>query len=174
MKEEPINGLETITSQSSRGGRIAETVKKEARGYISDVFSGTLFYTPIMGANEYFIAGMELDEVLSTRGGMVVTNMFIGRPYGKFRDFWARKVMRADANSSRLKKWATDITAPIMFYAPVYAAMMKMSGASWEETGTALATGMTIVTLSGRPYGWFLDKCRRIMGVKPALDKERI
>ena len=124
-----------------------------------------------MGANEYFIGGMEFDEVLTTRATMALTTLFINRPYGKFRDIWAKKVMKADGYSSKLKKFTTDVTASAVFYAPVYTAMIKASGASWEETGSALAGGMALITLTGRSFGGVLDKSRELFGIKPALNK---
>ena len=149
--------------------KVLRTIKKEARGYAVDTSAGLIFYNPLQAANEYFIAGLEPKEVLSTRLGMSVVGLFASRPYGKFREYWAKRC-KTNPDSSRLRKFITDASGSLIFYAPIYSAILGISGASSEEIALALPVGMTTAIITGRPYGWFLDKWRKTFRVKPVLD----
>ncbi len=100
---------------------------------------------------------------------MSITGLFISRLYGKFREYWAKRC-KTDADSSRLRKFVTDTFGGLIFYTPIYSAMMGLSGASPEEIALALPAGLTIGTMMSRPYGLFLDKWRKKFGIKPVLD----
>ena len=53
-----------------------------------------------------------------------------------------------------------------------YAAVVYfLSGASTEEALAAMPFGVTYNTVSGRPFGWFLDKYRKFWGTTPVYDK---
>ncbi|MBW2990926.1 L-alanine exporter AlaE [Candidatus Woesearchaeota archaeon] len=155
---------------SPKLSKLVSTVKREARGYIADTSAALVFGNIVYGANEYFIGGLEPNEVLKTRLGMSFMGLFISRPYGKFREFWA-KLLKTDAESSKLKKFVTDVTGNVAYYSPVYAGIMTLSGASIEEIAKALPAGIVIGFISGRPMGWFMDKSRKLFKVKPVLDK---
>ncbi len=152
----------------SRLEKIVRTVKDGARGYIVDTSISLIYANAVFGAGEYFIAGMEPDELLKTRVGMSLVGFVIYRPYGKFRDYWA-KLLNADAKSSSLKKFFTDVSGNMLYFTPFYAGMMCVSGASVEEMGTALCAGMITAPLTARPYGWIMDRWRRMWGTKPTL-----
>lgn len=149
--------------------KILETVKREAKGYMADTSAVFLFYNPILAANEYFLGGLEPKEVLTTRISMSIAGLFTSRLYGKFREYWAKKC-KTNPDSSRLRKFVTDTTGIVVFYTPIYSAGMLLSGASAEEIAVALPAGTVIGALTGRPYGWCLDKWRKIWKVKPVLD----
>ena len=149
--------------------KILRTIKKEAKGYMTDTSAALMFYNPLLAANEYFIGGLEPEEVLSTRIGMSITGLFASRLYGKFREYWAKRC-KTDADSSRLRKFVTDVSGNLIFYTPIYSTIMWTSGASPEEIALALPAGLTTGTIMARPYGWFLDKWRKKFGVKPVLD----
>ena len=149
--------------------KILKTIKKEAKGYMTDTSAALIFYNPIFAANEYFVGGLESEEVLSTRIGMSIAGLFISRPYGKFREYWAKRC-KTNPDSSRLRKFVTDVSGNLLFTTPIYSTIMWASGASPEEMTLALPAGLTAATIVGRPYGWFLDKWRKRFGVKPVLD----
>ena len=96
-------------------------------------------------------------------------HLFIGRFYGKSREVWADKVWKADANSSGLKKLGCEITGMIACQLPIYAGILKLSGASVEEIAAALPAGLILGASTARPYGWFSDRWRKAWGTKPVL-----
>ncbi len=137
--------------------------------YLVDTTAGWLFYTPLMVISEYGIAGMSGEEVLQSRLYAAAVHAVIMRPYGKYREWWAT-TWKADAHSTPLKKAVVDTTASILFQLPLYSGILYASGASWKEIAVALPAGLAIGTISGRPFGYALDKWRKMWGAKPTLE----
>ncbi len=170
METNGINqDLEERVSNTSKYSNVVSTIKKEVRGYLADTTSVLLFGNVVYGANEFFIGGLEPDELLKTRLGMSAFNLIFSRPYGKVREYWA-KLLKADADSSRLKKFITDTSSNIVFYSPIYASMMWMADASPNEIITTTLSGIAISSVAARPMGWFMDKTRKLFKVKPTLE----
>ncbi len=145
---------------------LVEKVREQAKEYVVDTSASLLFANAIFGTVEYLI--MEPDEFIDTRLGMNLLGLVIYRPFGRFRESWAG-FCRADETSTKTKKFVTDVTGNVLYFSPIYVSMMYVSGVSWEEIGTALLAGTATATLASRPYGWFLDKWRGIMGTTPTL-----
>lgn len=141
-----------------------------AKNYIVDTTAGISFYTPIMAASEYFIGGMSSDEVLKSRLSAAVYHSVMRRPLGKFRQ-WYADMWHADAKSSFMKKFLIDTSVTVILQIPVYSAILYSSGASMEEITKALPAGIAIGASTGRPFGYFLDKWRKVWGTKPTLDE---
>lgn len=139
-----------------------------AKNYCIDTTAGWMFYTPLMAASEYLIAGMEGEKVLRSRIYAAGVHALVMRPFGKFREWWAKK-WKTDETSSWKRKLFVDTSANVMFQVPVYSAILYHSGATIKEIAYALPVGLLIGTLSGRPYGYFLDKCRKVFGAKATL-----
>ena len=59
-----------------------------------------------------------------------------------------------------------------MFQIPVYAGILCSAGASLKEIAVALPFGLTVGLTTGRPFGYCLDKWRKLYGIKPTLDRE--
>lgn len=140
------------------------------RNYVVDTTAALGFYTPLMASAEYFVAGMEPEKVLKSRLMAAAYHAIMMRPYGKFRQWWA-DYWHADHTSHPLKKFAVDTSATILFQVPAYSTILYLAGASLKEVLVALPVGLTIGALSGRPFGYVLDKWRKLCGTKPTLDK---
>jgi len=56
------------------------------KAYLVDTSARILFYVPIVGVWEKFAAGMDNEEVLKSRSGAVLVNLFVGRLHGKVRE----------------------------------------------------------------------------------------
>ncbi|HLC81103.1 MAG TPA: L-alanine exporter AlaE [Candidatus Nanoarchaeia archaeon] len=147
-----------------------EELKKPGffKNYLVDTTAGLSFYTPIVAANEYFIAGMSSQEVLKTRTFGICVNLVLLRPAAKFRQWWADQ-WKANAESSAIKKFLIDTSSTIIISAPVYSAILYSSGASLKEAAIALPTGIATGILLARPYGFYLDHWRRHWGTKPTF-----
>ncbi len=167
----PTQDLESMAKNTSRLPNILSTVKREAKGYLTDTSAALIFYNPPFAASEYFVGGLEPEEILSTRIGMSIAALFISRPYGRFREYWTKRC-KTNPDSSRLRKFVTDVSGNLIFYTPIYSTIMWANGVSPEEIALALPAGITTATIMGRPYGWFLDKWRKKFGVKPTLDHD--
>ena len=147
-----------------------KNIKNSITNYIVDTTAAWTFYTPTFATMEYLIAGMESEEILKSRLMAAGVQALVMRPYGKFREYWAKK-WNANAESSRLKKFLVDTSALSIFQAPLYSAILYFSDVSLEEGLRALPVGILIGAASGRPYGYWLDKWRKIWGKKPTLSK---
>jgi len=152
-----------------RLAKIVGTIKGGIKNYAVDTSASLLYANTVFGAGEYFIGGMEPEEIMKTRLGMSLLGLVVYRPFGKFRDAWV-KLLRTNQGSSKLRKFATDVSANIVFFAPIYTGVAYLAGASPDEIGASLSSGILTVTITGRPYGWFLDRWRKMFGVRPALD----
>ncbi|MBS3170116.1 L-alanine exporter AlaE [Candidatus Woesearchaeota archaeon] len=98
--------------------------------------------------------------------------LFVARPYGLFRQYWADS-WKTDPTSSATKKLIVDTTAHFCFQLPFYSVILYVSGTSLREGITALIAGLTIGAVAGRPFGYFQDKWRKLWGTRPTLDPER-
>lgn len=145
----------------------AEVPISPLRNYAVDTTATLSFWTPIMASIEYFGAGMDSDEVFKSRLATAAVHMTIARPYGKLRQ-WIADKLGANAQSSQTKKFAID-TLAISTQAPLYATILYCSGASLQEAAVALPTGLAVGAVSGRPYGYVLDKWRTLWGTKPTF-----
>lgn len=140
------------------------------KNYFIDITASITFYTPIMAPMEYFIADMSGEEVLKSRSSAIGIAFLAARPNGIFREWWARK-WNATPESSRIKKILVDTSSLMVFQIPTYITILTISGASLSEIVVALPTGLAIGVTAGRPYGYFLDKWRKLWGGKPTLMK---
>ena len=132
------------------------------RAFIADTTALILFFTITGIMNERFIAGMSWEQVLHARLLGAVLMVPVGRPYGLWRDWLMRR-----AGPGRLSQLFWDSLALVSFQAPIYAAIIAVSGASGRGLvlGVLGATGMMLVL--GRPYGAFLNWIRSLFGLAP-------
>lgn len=162
--EKICTGVQT-ERKTSHSKNIAEAIKN----YVVDTSASWMFYMPSLAASEYFIAKMEPLEVVKSRLFAMGVHALVMRPYGKVRQWWADR-WNADEHSSKLKKFAVDTSASVLYQIPVYSAILYFSGVSLEEAAVALPSGLAIGTVSGRLYGYWLDKWRRVWKRKTTLD----
>lgn len=146
--------------------------QREVKKWLVEGIAVNLFYTPILAINELFVAHMTPYETLKARLISIPLGFVLGgRPYGFWRQTYAR-VFKTDENSGRIRKFLVDTSASLIFNGIVYTGILKSSGASWEEVGTALGSYAIFINMPfGRLYGWFLDKFSKQFGIKPTLDK---
>ena len=129
------------------------------RSLFIDSFAALSFFTVVAGAVELLVAGMLPSQVLAARIVEIPVILATGRPYGMWRDMVFRRLGR---NKSPL---ITDIAAFLSFQVPVYAGILAVAGATFEQMVAALGAALVVMPLIGRPYGLFLMFCRRIGGV---------
>ena len=133
------------------------------RRIIVDSVAAVAFFTLLAGLVEYFVAGLSLDQVLLTRIAALPAILFTGRLYGIWRDFIFDRT-GAEHRGPTLRL-AADTAAFISFQLPVYGLILILAGASWGQIAAAIGTASVAMILISRPYGLFLDFCRRMAGV---------
>lgn len=140
--------------------------------YGVDVGSGLTYYTP-MYAGQELISGKDIDTVINTRL-LGIIGLGIGlRPVGKLRNYFAKR-WNVNKDSSFLEKLKLNAAAILPIQAGVYGSMLIGGMAisdnwEWAATGTAYGLGMSVAAFHTFPFGWFQDKFRKVMGVKPAV-----
>jgi len=144
-------------------------IKTQVKEYAVDTSVSLIYANLVFGAGEYLIVGMDSEEVIKTRIGMSIIGLGVYRPFGKFREYWA-KLLKSDENSSFIKKTMTEISAGAVFFTPIYAGVTFLSGVSFEEIALSATIGAVLTGVTARPYGWCLDKSRKLFGIKPVLD----
>ena len=89
--------------------------------------------------------------------------LLTGRPYGLWRDMIFRRTGALDFGP--IARTQTDTLAFLTFQVPVYAAILLFAGASPLQILAAISSALILMILLGRPYGIYLDACRRLAGI---------
>ena len=142
------------------------------KAFLIDTSARILFYVPVIGVWEKYVAGMENEEVLKSRLSAVALNFVIGRVHGKIREFFSY-ITKTDENSSKLRKVVVDTAAGFIVGVSSYAAVLYASGASLDEALVAIPFAVGLTTVTGRPFGKFLDVYRKFWGTTPVYEKEK-
>ncbi|NPE26961.1 hypothetical protein HNV12_03080 [Methanococcoides sp. SA1] len=121
-----------------------------------DSSAKAIVYSVPMGAMEAGInyvntGGVQMDEVLATRAGVVLVDAVAARVYTKLADHLYDR-FDIDPENGGLKAWATDSVAMILPYNFVYGCILGLSGDSGEEIGAKLGIGAGVALLTSRPF----------------------
>lgn len=146
-----------------------QTQEKAWKKYLVDTGAMLLAAFPAGLFAEVIIAGMTLGQSLQARFMAVWVDILTARPYGIYRDHIFSK-FRTIESSSLLKKCSTDIFSYVTFQVPVYALILFIAGATLNQTLIALTACSLFSSVSGRPYGMFLDWFRRLFGLAAATN----
>ncbi|QFU08247.1 L-alanine exporter AlaE [Rhodobacteraceae bacterium THAF1] len=133
------------------------------RAFIVDTVATIAFFTVLAAATELFVAGMSPTQVLTARLVMVPIMVLTARPYGLWRD-WLIARIKPHSPAARL---ITDTIGFLSFQVPIYAATLLLSGASVRQIALALGSATFLMAVTGRPFGLFLDKVRRMADTAP-------
>lgn len=128
---------------------------------LADTVAMILFSTVMCMMIEVFAAGMTIMQSMIARVAAVPTNLLTGRLYGCYRDMLFR---RFDLKKNSLVQTALgDTVAFISFQLPLYVLVLLLAHASVNQIIIS-ATMMTLIfAIAGRPYGIFMDYCRKVI-----------
>jgi hypothetical protein len=140
------------------------------RAYLVDTAARIVFYVPAIGVWEKWVAGMENGEVLRSRTGAVLVNLVAGRLHGKVRE-WLSGITGVGPHSPPSRKLLLDTLSGSLVGLVTYGSVLYLSGASLDEAAIALPFGLLFTSSTGRPFGRFLDLCRRLSGTTPVLNR---
>lgn len=132
------------------------------RRFTADIFAMVTFSSVLGMMIEIGFAEMTVLQSLQARVLAVPVNLLTGRPYGIFRD-WLFRRFNISARS-RLQTAIGDTVAFVLFQIPLYAAVLTLSGAGPRQVAIACASMSLIFAGTGRPYGLYLEACRRALG----------
>ena len=134
------------------------------RRLAADVFAMVTFSTVLGMMIEIGIAELTLLQSVQARLMAIPVNLATGRPYGVFRDWWLRRL--GVSASHPFQTGLADTAAFVVFQIPLYAGVLTLSGAKPVQVAIACASMSAIFAGSGRPYGLYLDSCRRAFGAQ--------
>lgn len=146
-----------------------EWTKERAKSYTVNSLTGVVFYAPLMFAYETLARGYSIEESAEIRGKAAVVGLVLYGAYGPFRNLCAH-LTKTTKDSSEKRKAIVETASAYIFNATAYAGILMHGGAEpLDATATALV-GTVLVGLTGRPYGWVLDKVRERFNLKSVYD----
>ncbi len=140
------------------------------RRYFADTVAQVVFSTIVGAFVEIFVAGLTPWQSAGVRLAAIPVILFIGRPYGIYRD-WLFGL--TDGNSNLMKATAVDTFANVSFQIPIYCVLLAINGATVSQIVSAAGSIVVISALSGRPYGLFLEWCRKLFRISAEREKDR-
>jgi L-alanine exporter len=132
------------------------------RAFIADTTALILFFTTTGIINERFVAGMSWEQVFHARLLGALLMVPVGRPYGIWRDWIMQR-----ARPALLSQLLWDSLALVSFQAPIYAAIIAVSGASGRGLLLGILGATVMMLALGPPYGAFLNWVRALFGLPP-------
>ena len=129
---------------------IVKKTKQEAKNWAIDTSAKVLAYAPLMGAMEAY-NGLDGEQILKSRAAAALIDGAVARIYTKTADYLSNK-FNVDLKKGGIKGWALDTVAMVGIYTPVYAGILKASGADNEQIGAALLMGAGIAALTSKPF----------------------
>lgn len=122
-----------------------------------------IFSTLIGAFVEIFLTGLEPLQSLRIRLAAIPLMLITGRPYGIYRDWLFRRFH--PARTQGVRSILIDSLANSTFQVPLYLGLLAWGRADPGQMLVASASIIVIASVSGRPYGMFLNYCRRLLGV---------
>lgn len=136
------------------------------RNAAADTFAMVVFSFAAGMMIEIFISGMSFEQSLASRTLSIPVNIAIAWPYGMFRDYMIRTGMRF--STRRWMKGFSDMVAYVLFQSPIYACILFVVGANFDQIVTAVTSNIVVSGALGIVYGQFLEMCRRVFRVPNA------
>jgi len=133
------------------------------RRYLADTLAMVVFSTVCGAFIEIVIAGLSIGQSMRIRIAAIFVILFAGRPYGVYRD-WLFKVA-GGAEPGELRSGVLDTFANFSFQISLYLVLLFINGATLAQALKAASSIVVFLIISGRPYGLFLNYCRRLFGV---------
>lgn len=109
---------------------------------------------------EVGISGLTWTQSAQARLAAIPLNLLTARPYGVYRDWLFHKL--GAHQGGRLRVTGVDVLCFVTFQVPVYAAVLLAAGATLQQLVASCTTMTLLSAFMGRPYGAFLELCRRL------------
>jgi len=154
--------------------KLKNKILDQGKKYLVDTGSSLVYSNLVFTPIEMLTTGGNVEQVTETRLKMSLIGLAISRPYGLFRNYWSKKVWDINEKTSNLKRYAADITGNLLYYGGIYTGMALSSGRDLDEVGMALGFASLTTMFTGRPYGIFMDYCRKKAGIEPAMKSKNV
>ena len=136
---------------------------------------GNVTYSLIVGSILDCFAGLNFAGIVTSRASATLINFAVGGIYG----WWREKLFRftqTNKESGKLRKIAVDLLACNTFQIPIYATGVILGSFVSEghvnlgKVGNGVLYLAMISPFIGPTLGWYMDCCRKLFGVEPAIE----
>lgn len=164
----PLGSHPTLQNDSSRERESvsgSEPAGSRRANFVADTLAMLLFSTPVAMSNDMLMAGLSLKQALVARAVALPVNFISARPYGLYRDKLFG-ICRVTEKSSERVKTVVDTFAMVTFQGSLYAGILATTGLltgggfQLSQIGAAVGSIAALMTVIGRPYGWFRNRVR--------------
>jgi hypothetical protein len=145
---------------------LVELKSHRIRSFVADTVALIVFFTATGILNERFIAGLSWEQVACARLLGAFLMVPVARPYGLWRDW-----MMQHSSEKRLSQLLWDSAALISFQVPIYAIIIRVSGAEGGGFLRGVLGAAVMMLVLGRPYGAFLNGVRTLFGLPKGGEK---
>ena len=165
--DKPDDKLEDVLNQEKQA-----TAKKIA---IVDT-GGSITYSLFLGCLLDCSAGLNCTGIVASRTYATAVNTVTGGFYGWWREK-AFSVTKTTKESGKIKKTIVDLLAFNTVQVPIYATAIAVGGLisegkiDWEKVQDGSTYLATISPLVGPTMGWYMDRFRKLFGIKSATEK---
>lgn len=136
---------------------------------------GNVTYSLIVGSILDYFAGLNFAGIVTSRASAMMINFAVGGIYGWWREK-AFACTRTNKESGRLRRILVDLLACNTFQIPIYATGVVLGSFVSEghvnlgKVGNGVLYLAMISPFIGPTLGWYMDFCRKLVGVEPAIE----
>ncbi len=128
---------------------------------LADTFALVSFAFIVGMFVEVILSGLTFEQSIQSRLWAIPLNVIGARPYGIYRD--RLLVMINAGKKGKFIRFLIDIVAFITFMVPQYIAVLYWIGANPQQIIVACVSVTTMSLVIGRPYGLYMDSCRKVL-----------
>jgi len=164
-----------MTEETSLESKLRDDKTPSARKIIVVDTAGVITYSLIVGSILDYCAGLNPAGILASRTSAIAINSVTSGPYGWWREK-AFSMTRTTEKSGKVRKTLVDLLAFNTFQVPFYAGLVAVGSlvsegrVDMEKVKHGAAYVAAISPLISPTLGWYLDRCRRLFGVKSAAE----
>lgn len=139
--------------------------KKRIKKFLVDIFALNSFLILITIPNELLIAKLTLSQWVHVRTIGIFVNTLTAIPYSIFREKIFKLTNTNETKSSWKRKYAIDTVTFSIFQLPLYCTMLYFVGSTLNQIIIASIPVIIFSSLTGRPYGIYLEWLRKKLKV---------
>jgi len=163
--------MTNLTEKIDQGGERKLSIKEK----LADTF-GNVTYSLVVGGTLDYASGLNPAGIITSRAYATAVNSATGALYGMWRNFMF-ELTKTNDKSKGVRKYLTDLLAFNTFQVPIYATALSVASlvseghVNLEKVEKGVTYLAAISPFVGPTTGWYMDKCRKFIGVKSAPEK---
>lgn len=148
--------------------------KQNIKTHFVDALAAWVFFQPIRMISETYAGGLEAPEFWKSRLIGLVTGLTIAPPLTKLADVWEEKIWKVTDDKQYARRIGAALSYAIPLGVGIYSAVLKSSGADWDEIIKTVPTNLGIsIPIAAIIYRGYLDKVRNFFNTTPNYLKHK-